>query len=362
MTKTILFITHSTCGGVERMTLLYAKILKQAGYDCRLLISQKPSDDFELKPFIPDDLPYELIRCRYRNLFYRIPLYLLRTKPRCVFYSFPLLIPSLILSKLVLPGMKVVFRDCNMPSKHRKYQSYPAKYILRHADALIAQTEEMKQEMAAFYHVHPERITVINNPIDKSVIEQSIREKYRYDATDCVHYIAVGRICPQKDYRTLIKAFALVLEKEPKSHLDIIGVDWDMAYRKSLDALIMQLDIGRSVTFHGFQENPFKYMEAADVFVLSSVHEGLPNVMLEAMYLGKPVVVTRSIPYIAQVVHDGVNGYAVSVDGCKELAEAMIKARRLEIKEKYMDVNSNEKRIIDLFTEVLETSRKRFTI
>ena len=362
MTKTILFITHSTCGGVERMTLLYAKILKQAGYDCRLLISQKPSDDFELKPFIPDDLPYELIRCRYRNLFYRIPLYLLRTKPRCVFYSFPLLIPSLILSKLVLPGMKVVFRDCNMPSKHRKYQSYPAKYILRHADALIAQTEEMKQEMAPFYHVHPERITVINNPIDKFLIQKSIREKYRYDATDCVHYIAVGRICPQKDYRTLIKAFALVLEKEPKSHLDIIGVDWDMAYRKSLDALIMQLDIGRSVTFHGFQENPFKYMEAADVFVLSSVHEGLPNVMLEAMYLGKPVVVTRSIPYIAQVVHDSVNGYAVSVDGCKELAEAMIKARRLEIKEKYMDVNSNEKRIIDLFTEVLETSRKRFTI
>lgn len=207
----ILLITHSTCGGVERMTLLYAKILKQAGYDCCLLISQKPSDDFELKPFIPDDLPYELMRCRYRHLFYWIPLYLLRTKPCCVFYSFPLLMPSLILSKLVLPGMKVLFRDCNMPSKHRKYQSCPAKYILRYADALIAQTEEMKQEMAAFYHVHPERITVINNPIDKSIIQKSIKEKYRYDSTDCVHYIAVERICPQKVIRNEQPDFVLAI-------------------------------------------------------------------------------------------------------------------------------------------------------
>ena len=77
------------------------------------------------------------------------------------------------------------------------------------------------------------------------------------------------------------------------------------------------------------------------------------------MYLGKPVVVTRSIPYKAQVVHDGVNGYAVSAGSCEELAGAMIKARRLEIKEKFVDVNSSEKRIIDLFTEILETSRKK---
>lgn len=351
--KDILLITHSSCGGVERMTLLYAKILCQAGFNCHMLITKNPNDGFDLKPFIPKELPYELIQCRYRYLYYYVFKYLLRTKPCCVFYSFPLLMPSLLLAKLFIPQTKVVFRDCNMPSKHNKYQSYPAKYILRYANALIAQTNEMKQEMTDFYHVNPDKIAVINNPIDQSLIQQRIKEKYCYPNPDCIHYVAVARVVPQKDYLTLIKAFALVLRKEPKSHLDIIGISWDKKYRKPLDQAIEELCVGDFITFHGFQENPFKYVDAADVFVLSSIHEGLPNAMLEAMYLGKPVVVTRSIPYIAQVVHDDINGYTVPVGAYEELANAMLKARKLNIKEKFICVNRSEEQITNLFKNVL---------
>jgi len=254
-----------------------------------------------------------------------------------------------------MPKLKVVFRDCNMPTTHSKYQSYPAKYILNYADALIAQTKEMKQEMAAFYHVNPEKITVINNPIDKTLIHQRLKETYQYPSQDCTHYIAVARIAPNKDYRTLIKAFATVLKQEPSSRLEIVGNPyWDKSYKRQVDKTIEKYGIGEYITFHGIQDNPFKYIEAADVFVLSSIHEGLPNVMLEAMYLGKPVVVTRSIPYIAQVIHDGVNGYTVPVGSYSELAEAMMQARKLCIKEKFIDLTNSDKQVVGLFNRVLK--------
>lgn len=341
------------------MTLLYAKILQQAGYDCRLLIVKNHSDIFNLKPFIPLELPYELIQCRYRYLYYHIIRHLVQSKPDCVFNTPPFLVPALVFSKMINPRMKVVFRDCNMPTTHPAKQSYPVKFILRFADAVIAQTEEMKQEMALFYHVNPNRITVIGNPLDKQLIQSKIQETYCYPSPQSTHYVAVARIAPQKDYITLIKAFAIVLKHDKTSRLEIIGnrPDYYKYYVDRVDKLIDELGIRNSVTFHGFQENPYKFMEAADVFVLSSTYEGMPNVMLEAMYLGKPVVVTRSIPYISQVVHDGINGYTVPVGDYEKLANAMIKARRLNVK-KFVDINSSEKQITELFGKVFNPLRK----
>jgi len=259
---------------------------------------------------------------------------------------------------MLMPGLKVVFRDCNMPTTHAKYQSYPAKCILKYADALIAQTKEMKQEMATFYHVNVEKITVINNPLDKKLIHDRIQETYRYSSPECTHYVAVARLAPQKDYITMIKAFAIVVKQDGLSRLDIVGnTHWDETYTTQVYKIIEDLGIEKYITFYGFQENPFKFMNAADVFLLSSIHEGLPNVMLEAMYLGKPVVATRCIPYIYQVVRDGINGYTVPVGDFEKLADAMMKAKSLKIKQKFVDINSSEEQITDLFSKVLDNTK-----
>lgn len=349
----ILFITHSSCGGAERMTLLYAKVVQKAGYDCRLLVVKSPSAEFGLLPFIPVGMPYDLIHDRYRHLYRHVAGYVLRMKPDCVFFSIPDMIPTLMFVKTFMTNTKIVFRECCMPTTHGKRHSYPAKFILGYADALVAQTDEMKQEMCYFYHVNPDKVIVINNPVDVSLIKEKIKEKYRYSSPEYIHYVAVGRVEPQKDYITLLKAFALVLQRQPLSHLDIIGICRDREYKTQLDEVIDRLGIGSSVTFHGFQENPYKYIDAADVFVLSSVYEGLPNVMLEALYLGKPVAVTRSIPYIAQAVREGKNGYMAPVGSCTALAEAMVMAKELNIREKFVEINKSEEQITGLFDRLL---------
>lgn len=348
--RQILLITHCGCGGAERMTVLYAKLLHKRGYDCRLLIFRCLTDEFALKPFIPDFLPYDMICCRYRYAPFHIMRHIFRKKPPCVFYSCSLFAPMLMFCKMLVKGMKVIIRESNMPDRHPWIQTCSARLFMRHADALIAQTDEMKREMSASYHVNPEKITVINNPVDKKLIQQRLKETYQYSSPDCTHYVAVARIAPQKDFITMIKAFAIVLRRDPEVRLDIVGnINWNSAYKNQLDEAIGELGISEYVTFHGFQENPYKYINAADVFLLSSAYEGLPNVMLEAMYLGKPIVATRCIPYISQVVHDGVNGYAVPVGSPSDFAEAMMKARKLRINDRFVDINDTEGKIIDLF-------------
>lgn len=348
--KQILLITHCGCGGAERMTVLYAKLLHKRGYDCRLLIFKCLTDEFSLKPFIPDFLPYDMICCRYRYAPFHIMRHIFRKRPSCIFYSYSLFTPILILCKLFVRRMKVVIRECNMPDKHPWIQTYPAKLFMHYADALIAQTDEMKWEMSASYHVVPEKITVINNPLDTALIQQKIKETYRYPSSGCTHYVAVSRIAPQKDIVTMIRAFAIALKSNPEVRLEIVGnIHWNTAYKNQVDEAICELGVSEYVTFHDFQENPYKYINAADVFLLSSVYEGLPNVMLEAMYLGKPIVATRCIPYISQVVHDGVNGYTVPVSTPSEFAEAMMKARKLRINDKFVDINDTEGEIINLF-------------
>lgn len=350
---TLLFIISSTCGGTGRMTLLYAKILQQAGYDCRLLITQWRDYGFKLKSFIPDNLPYDIMRYSSHIMNIRLLLYIYKVKPDCVFYSFTSKTSIVVLAKLLLPRLKIVYRECLPPPTHRKWEIKLGRKVFPYVDLVISQTKEMKSEITEYYHVPPDSIQVINNPIDKAFIRQHLEERFEFEHLDYVHFLAVGRVVGQKDFATLIKAFSIVQKHNPQSMLHIVGQYWPDEYKKELDRLIENLNLTEYVSFEGFQPNPYKYMAASDVFVLSSVYEGLPNVLLEAMYVGIPVVSTRCIPYIGQVIKEGVNGYSVPMGQPDELAEAMLKALTLHIKEKYVDVNHSEDKIIQQFSKII---------
>jgi len=353
----LLFITNSGCGGAERMTVLYAKILQQAGHDCRLLVVQKNGMDFNLRQFIPASLPWDLFQCRRVSLPFLVIGYINRCRPVCIFDSLPLITMALSRSavKWLFPGVKLVFRECNTPFSYTMLQLFFTRFSLRKINAVISQTEAMRQEMVKCYALPPEHITVIHNPIDESFIREQANECYRFVESDCIHYIAVARVEPQKDYQTLLRAFAKVNLQCPKSRLHILGdYSYDRKYKRELDKTVRELKLERTVHFAGFQTNPYKYIVAANVFVLSSAYEGLPNVVQEAMYLGKPVVATRCIPYISQIIEAGVNGYTVRVGNYEELAEAMIKAASLHTSVKFMNFAERDKRIVDLFNSLFD--------
>ena len=350
MKKRVLLITGGNCGGAERMTLLYGKILEKAGYDILLIVcinSKRPN--YSLEPFIPKNWRLFVVSCRFRSLFFHLFKTVRKLSADVIFCSMPVL--NLIILSLKFIGAyrgKVIVRSYNLPSVMNNKRNALIKFFYRFADGIIAQTKEMKAEMMDYYHLKDNQIMVINNPIDKYLIKAMIHEEFPFDH-HYTNYVAVGRVARQKDYTTLIQAFKIVHSCNKKSRLYIVGTHDDITLFRELNELARGANLDDSLFFEGFQPNPYKYMDGADVFCLSSIFEGLPNVMIEAMYLGKPVVATKCIPYIAQVINDGQNGYTVKVGDSESFAEAMIRAAEMRDLPKYVDLNQTEDLIINMF-------------
>ena len=352
--KKIIFLNGFSCGGAERMTILYSKILQNAGFDCKIITQFKPTEaaNATILSFIPDDMKHEEVVCRYRYYAYHLFKVLRREKPDVVFCSIPVIARVLcILKQLHLCNAKLVFRCINTPSLKDASFNHMLKTWYPYADKVIAQTKEMEQELIMICGLKSDKVITINNPIDKSLIEEKIKETFAYDHS-YINYLGVGRISPEKNFSNLIKAFALVHRQQPLSRLYIVGNENSIDEKKALTNLVQKENIQDAVFFEGFQNNPFKYSKACDCFVLSSNIEGLPNVLLEAMYLGRPVAATTCIPYISQVVTDGVNGYICPIKDSEALAEAMTKAVKLKNLPMFNDIGKSEEMIIEVFDNV----------
>jgi len=131
--------------------------------------------------------------------------------------------------------------------------------------------------------------------------------------------LAVGRLTKQKDFPTLIKAFAKVLENRP-TRLLILGEGPD---RAALEALVRQLGLEDAVAMPGFVENPYAYMSRSALYVLSSRWEGLPTVLIEALYCGAPVIATDCPSGPREILANGQHGQLVPVGDVTALAQAM---------------------------------------
>lgn len=350
--KSILFVLNAGVGGAERMTVLYAKLLQQQGYKCSLVIIQERHKPFTMKPFVGNDLKYYLIYCPYNKLVYfYLPWFLIWHKFDIVFSSLSYLNYTVLWckAKKIHKGT-VVIRMNTAPDRLTELLNKKCKQYYPLADAIISQTEEMKQEMVSIYELPDEAITVINNPIDRAYISECIKETFAFD-NGFINYVAVGRINPIKDYNTLLSAFVKVRESQPQSRLYVVGKTASDEQMKVLLDYLKENDALEFVFFEGLQNNPYKYLQGCNVYVLSSIKEGLPNALLEAMYLGKPVVSTRCLPFVEQVIKEGKNGYSVPVGDATAMAEAMRKAVRLTGIKSYSSEES-ERKIVELFKEL----------
>lgn len=131
--------------------------------------------------------------------------------------------------------------------------------------------------------------------------------------------LSAGRLTEQKSHITLLQALPVLRQRFPDLTLLLAG---DGPLRATLEAEVRQLDITSSVRFLGFRGDIPELMALADIFVLPSVSEGLPFVILEAMGLGKPVVSTR-VAGIGEVIEDGTNGLLIASADPQAIAEAV---------------------------------------
>jgi glycosyltransferase involved in cell wall biosynthesis len=135
----------------------------------------------------------------------------------------------------------------------------------------------------------------------------------------------------------MLKAFYLV-NREKKSRLIILG---EGVEKEKLLIEVEKMGLVGEVIFGGFKENPYKYMTKSDIFILSSIREGFPGVLVEAMACGLPVISTDCKSGPNEIINNGENGFLTPVGNEKALSEAMLK---LLDDRKIMEIFSGEGR------------------
>ena len=183
----------------------------------------------------------------------------------------------------------------------------------------------MFDDLVGNFGVNPVKLTVISNPLDIDRIDElakaDLPEAANYfsaNAEGAIFLVAAGRLVDVKGFDLLIRAVALC----PTLTLRVLILGEGPSLGK-LEALVSELGVGERIRFVGFQKNPYAFFARADAFVLSSRYEGLPNVLLEAMACGTPVIATPAPGGTAEVL-DGVAGCQLAVDvSARGLADAV---------------------------------------
>ncbi len=333
MTPTIaIFLGSFGGGGIEGAFANLAHGLIQKGLIVDLVLSQVVSEE-HLKRLPPET---RIINLKAPKLYRSLPRlvgYLREKKPVAMLSASHYTNEIAVLAKQ-LSGVstRVVVCEQNQFSikvangtklKHRLMPFF-AKHFYPRADGIVAVSGGVADDLAQMTGISRERIQVIYNPVlTPEVLEKSKKplDHPWFNPGEPPVILGVGKLQAQKDFPTLIRAFAEV-QKVQSARLMILGWGPD---KPQLEALIRDLDLENDVELAGFQKNPHAYMAQSKVFVLSSAWEGLGNVLIEAMAAGSPVVSTDCPSGPAEILDNGKYGFLTPVGDSKALAEAILK-------------------------------------
>ncbi len=349
--KKILLFVQDGVGGAERMTALIGRNLNPKKYDvCFCLIERS------VKSSIVDFIPDEIRKIRIPNngvmsLMLNMAKVLFREKPDVVFSSVFNINNKILLLKWLAPHSMYIVRCDNYMYT---YNSKQRKLLLRtypKADILIAQTEEMGAELIEQARVAAEKVRVLHNPIDRGLIDGNLKGADNpYIGNGRRHLVVVGRFDYQKGYDLLVKAFNKAFKMRNDIELYILG-DTSLnggVVAETISKDVVNYGIADYVHLCGYKSNPYPYIKYADCLVLSSRWEGLPNVLIESLYLGTPVAAFKCIPIIERIVDDGVTGFLAERENVNELAAAMINTLKLgRVVSSYKSASIND--FVELF-------------
>jgi glycosyltransferase involved in cell wall biosynthesis len=215
----------------------------------------------------------------------------------------------------VQSGSSPQWRERLLPALMRC--GYPA------ADVIVAVSDGVADDLARTIGLPRERITVINNPVITPGMAELAQAPCEHPWLQPGHEtpvaLAVGRLTPQKGFDVLIRAFAQTRGRRP-ARLLILG---EGPERGRLEALVAQSRVAADVQLPGWVDNVYAYLARADAFVLSSRWEGLPTVLIEALFCATPVVATDCPSGPREILHGGRVGRLVPVEDAAALAAAL---------------------------------------
>lgn len=198
-----------------------------------------------------------------------------------------------------------------------------AGFAYRRADAVVAVSEGVREEILGRYRVDGARVTTIYNPVVED--DQLNGRRSDRDAGKPCRIVALGRLVHQKGYDVLVQAMSMVAGEW---RLDIWG---EGPERARLERMIEEKGLSGRIHLRGYTSDPFEVMRAADCFVMSSRHEGLPATLIEALACQCQIVATDCPHGPGEILRYGELGQMVPTEAPNELAAAIARVVRNEV-------------------------------
>jgi glycosyltransferase involved in cell wall biosynthesis len=354
-------------GGVQRMTLALAGEFARHGYGSDVLVCR---NEGELLPIVPTSVRLldlgtgsALATCglamasgayiatavavdqllsrrwlRYARCLPPLTRYLATERPACLIAATPRINILAVLAtrasrsttrSIVTERISIGAKLADRPEFRFRRLIPLMKRSYRLASQVVAVSEDLADDVATQLSLSRAQVLAIHNPVIGPEFGAALSEPLD-DPWFCPGappvVLSAGRSSHQKDFATLLRAFADVRRQQP-CRLMILGQQTGRSRQlrsRQLIALSDELGIRDDVRLHGFVLNPFPYMAHAAVFVLSSRYEGLPGVLIQAMACGTPVVSTACPTGPREILEDGRYGRLVPVGDATALGKAIL--------------------------------------
>jgi len=329
--RVAIFTANMDGGGAERAMLKLAGGIADQGYDVDLVLSR--AEGHYLRE-VPDSV--RIVDLHARRVLSSIPglvRYLRRERPSAMLTSMNYVnVVGIWARTIARVDTRLIVNEQNALSleaahsprlRHRLMPRLIRRFY-PWADGVTSVARGTADDLVRAAGVSPDLIEVVHNPIVTTELRELVAEPLDhpwFGPEEVPVVLGVGRLAPQKDFGTLIRAFARVVARRP-CRLMILG---DGPERASLEALVSEHGLMGSVDLPGWVSNPYAYMARAGVFVLSSRWEGLPSVLIEALFCQVPVVATDCLSGPREILDGGRYGALVPV-GDEETLAAVIES------------------------------------
>lgn len=328
---TVLFVAASLeSGGAERVMVTLLQHLGRERFEPHIAVASARGPLLNELP--PDVVLHDLKASRVRFCLPELLRVIWRVRP-CAILSTAghVNVPLLAIRPLLPRGTKIFVRENSTASAEaiatgdvrRRKLLYRCFY--RNANAVICQSDAMLNDLCEQFHVPRKNMVRIYNPVDGERIRSIATNAPNPFIGQGPHLVASGRLEHAKGFDLLIEAMSGVRKSFPHAQLTVVGSG---SLESDLRNQCARLGLTATVTFAGFHSNPYPYYANADLFVLSSRYEGLPNVMLEAMALNTPLVATDCPGGVREIVKGWPNCRLVRAGDPSALVDGIVASLR----------------------------------
>ena len=252
---------------------------------------------------------------------------------KTIIVSFQANIAAIVLGKIF--RSKVIIRSNSSPNYYAKnfLKKKIMKFFYFFADKVIVNSDEFKKEFKKYFNIDPIRIyNLLENP---KKLKKKSQKKIKFPFFDkntkkCIKILAIGRLVKQKDHITILKALSL-LKNKINFKFCLIGKG---NLKEKLNHFVVKNKMNKYVKFVGYKDNVYPYYKKADLYILSSLYEGLPNTLIEANYFNLAIISSDCKTGPKEILESNKSAKFFKVGNYKELSNIILSIK-IKKKKKY---------------------------